>query len=706
MHLQLSTVQFVQFFKKCCYFYVILLLPFSGAAQSTSSDYPVSKVNVFLGTSGDHGQLSPAASYPFSMFSIGPVTYPNTHTGYEYLAKEFLGFTHNRFEGVGCQGSGGNILVKPFTGEFFQEQKLIKRTEEGSPGHYSVSFTNGIKASFSVSKKAGIHLYQFPKGNKGIFIDLSSVLANRFYSEEHKVERSSLSGFVEAGTTCNAGKYKLYYYLEFNKPVTWKKQDKHKYLVMLDETTRDLEMRIAFSSVSADYAKKDINYSSLSAIRNESSSEWNRELTRISVSGDKERAKLFYSLLYRALQSPYKISEMDGSYRGNDGSLQNTKSDFYNGWAIWDNYKTQLPLLSFAYAERYKDIAQSVAWLYRYGKKDYATENEPSNTVRTEHAVVVLLDALRKGYALPLQEILPSLRAEMDQLTFQSPDKALESSYDLWAFAGLLKDLKQSELSKRYYSKALEYRNYWKKDFQDLNKEDIDAMSARKMYQGTVWQYRWLVPYDVKGLKELAGGENDFIQQLDRFFDRDYYNHANEPDVQAPYLYQATQKPWKSQALIRKIAIDTMVQNYFNDNSKGIGSYIGRIYKNEAQAYLRTMDDDAGAMSSWFVLAAMGISPACVGEPVYYLHLPLFKSLEIALPGGKSLKISIRNYSKDHSYISAAYLNGISFDRNWLNHQELMKGGKLEFVSSEKPNKAWGISQQWISSIDDAALPH
>src|SRR5579862_5839082 len=93
-------------------------------AQDKSS---VQKVNVFLGTSGDHGQLSPAASYPFSMLDIGPQTYPNTHTGYENKAKSFLGFTHGRLEGVGCMGSGGNILIKPFIDNLNNE--LLKKTE-------------------------------------------------------------------------------------------------------------------------------------------------------------------------------------------------------------------------------------------------------------------------------------------------------------------------------------------------------------------------------------------------------------------------------------------------------------------------------------------------------------------------------------------------------------------------------------------------
>ena len=656
-------------------------------------------MNVFLGTSGDHGQLSPAASYPFSMLSIGPVTYPSTHTGYEYLAKEFLGFTHNRFEGVGCRGSGGNLLIKPFLGKNSPELKLVKSSEAASPGFYEVKFTNGIQASFSVVDKFGVHRYRFPVGEKGFYIDLSHVLGNRFYTEEHAVVGNSLSGFIESGTTCNAGKYKLFYYLEFNSDVKFEDQEGHKLIVHLPTGLTEIEIRVGFSSVSVEYAKKSISKESFSNVKGKSAEGWNNALSRITVSGDKERAKLFYSLFYRALQSPYLVSEKDGVYRANDGSLQQSDKHMYNGWAIWDNYKTQLPLLSFAYSDRYKDIAYSIANLYKYGKKDFATENEASNTVRTEHAVVVLLDAMRKGYDLPMAEIVELVKKEVDQLSYSSPDKALESSYDAWALAEIFAELKQTELSEKYRQKALEYKKYWQKDFQDLTKNDLDAMSARKMYQGTVWQYRWSVPFDIKNLKELSGGEIAFISQLDEFFNKDYYSHANEPDIHAPYLYNATVQPWKSQMLIRRLAKDTVVQHYFNDNSRGVGSYVGPIYRNHPQALLRTMDDDAGAMSSWYVLAASGLSPACVGSPIYYLHLPLFKSVRIQLSENKVFNINIRNFSESHNYIEKVLLNGTPLNRNWLTHDEIMQGGTLEITSGSKPNFKWGIENQWVSEI-------
>ena len=354
-------------------------------------------------------------------------------------------------------------------------------------------------------------------------------------------------------------------------------------------------------------------------------------------------------------------------------------------------------MLSLVYPNEFGPIAKSLENLYRYGKKNWATMNEPSPTVRTEHAVVVLLDAYNKGYPINIETIKDSLIAEADRLDYNSPDKALESSYDNWAIAELLRINGNTLQSAKYAEKALDYKKFWKKDFADLSKNDIDQMQARGLYQGTIWQYRWFVPFDVAGLKELAGGEDQFIEQLDQFFSENNYNHANQPDLQVPGLYNATKQPWKSQKLFRNIMLDTVVQNYFNDNSKGIDPYIGRIYKNQPKAFLRTMDDDAGTLSSWFVMRSIGFSPANIGSPVYYLTASIFNSVEMALDNGKSLKIEVKNYNKDHFYIQSAQLNGEVLTRNWLTQKELNQGGILLLETGAQPNENWGIENQWIS---------
>ena len=677
---------------------------------------PSKKVNVFLGSSGDHGQLSPAASYPFSMLSIVPQTDPWTHTGYEYYAKTFLGFAHGLFEGVGCEGSGANLLVKPFLGDNPDSCPLIKNAEAGSPGYYAVSFKNGIKAAFTLSQREGIHQYQFSTTSnstaqkEGLYFDLSHTRANRFVAESHTNTDSSLSGWIESGTTCSVGKFRVYYHILLNQPVIWQELENHRLVARLPEGTKALELRIGWSATSLAYAKASISNNGFEKLKADATAAWDKELAHIKIGNSnsvldslqKARSALFYSLLYRVIQSPYLISEIDGHYKNTKGEIKKSKEDRYSGWSVWDNYRTQLPLLSLLYQDRYQGIINSLADLYKNGKKDYAGLTEPSNTVRTEHTAIVLLDAFKKGYTVDFLPIIDSIKKEVDLLDYEHPDKFLESSYDNWALGQIYVELRDSALSQVYTAKALNYRDIWKKEFADLTRPDVDRMGARGMYQGTIWQYRMLVPYDMKGLTSIIGSEKLLENQLDQFFDGNYYSQANEPDIATPSLYNVTAHPSKAQALMHRFSVDTITQFYFNGNSRGIDPLIGPAYKNEPRAFLPTMDDDGGAMSGWFVFAGIGLFPACVGEPVYYLHVPLFEDLDLTVGKEKGeenhLHIHVENFNPQHPYIERVLFNGKTLNRNYIKAAELEKGGDLIIYSSSTAHDH-PDTQRWISEI-------
>ncbi len=105
------------------------------------------------------------------------------------------------------------------------------------------------------------------------------------------------------------------------------------------------------------------------------------------------------------------------------------------------------------------------------------------------------------------------------------------------------------------------------------------------------------------------------------------------------------------------------------------------------------MDDDAGAMSSWFVLTACGITPACVGWPVYYLNVPLFPHVEL-----NRLKIDVVNFSDNHPYIGKIVLNGKEIHRNYLSQEEITKGGTLVITASASPVPAL-VKEKWVSEL-------
>lgn len=666
-----------------------LLLCYAVAAGAQTE-----RVNVFLGSSGDHGQLSPAASSPFHQLSVVPYTHPTTHTGYEYLAKEIKGLTHNRLEGVGCMGSGGLILIRPF---LENDTKLLNKVDEqASPGYYAVNTAEGIQVAVAVEDDFGKEQFAFPVGKKGFFIDLGHAFNGAFVDNEFTETGNLLLGKVRAKTTCHVGIYTIYYALEIPKASGWRKEG-NKIWVDLKEETKIADINIAFSAVNQNDAKKKVaEYAKLDfeTVKKRAADRWKNSLSVLKVKGDSDKVDMFYSLLYRSLQSPYVISDRQGDFRGTDGKIHHSKETRYHGWAIWDNYKTQLPLLELLDPQMYQGVVSSIADLYRYGKFDFAGPYEPANSVRTEHAAVVLLDAVRKGYQVDLLGIKDSLVRDTMRFDFKKPDKYLEACYDMWAMARLFpKD------SKIYLERARSYQTIWNKDFKDLTKRDVDRMSARDMYQGTIRQYRWNVPFDVTGLKQLAGGEEEFVKQLDEFYDGYYFNRANEPDMQSLTLYNASKTPWRYQEWVHRIALDTTIQYYFNDNSRGIGAHIDRIYKNEPKAFIRTMDDDAGAMSSWWVLSAIGLQQPLIGEPIFYISVPFFNEI-ILDNNGHPLTIEVPNASGKRRYIKSIQLNGKDLGRLWITHDELRKGGTLRIESTEKPTD-YGIANNWISNINE-----
>ncbi|MGN0003242.1 MAG: glycoside hydrolase domain-containing protein, partial [Sphingobacterium composti] len=468
--------------------------------------------------------------------------------------------------------------------------------------------------------------------------------------------------------------------------------------IRVPEAKEKQNIKISFSAVSEEHAvatlksnvQKDYN-----TIKKISQTNWENELSSIQLGGNNEdRKNLFYSLLYRTMQSPYNISEQNNEFKATDGKVYQATTPRYHGWAIWDNYKTQLPLLALLNENRYQDIIYSIANLYKYGKYDFAGSHEPANSVRTEHAAVVLLDAQNKNYKVPLNEITEKLIQDTTTFDFSKPDKFLEATYDMWAMSKLIPS--QKEL---FLNRAKSYKAHWLKEFNDLSKNDVDRMSARKMYQGTIRQYRWNVPFDIKGLTNLMEGKDNLTNQLDDFFDNHYFNRANEPDIQSPTLYYASNKPWRYQSLVHELALDTVIQYYFNDNSRGIDPFIDRIYKNEPKAFIRTMDDDAGAMSGWFVLSAIGLHQPLIGEPIYYINVPFFP--EITINKGKNkLRIQVKNFGDNNRFIKSIKLNNKPLDRLWVTHKEISQNAILEIEATDQPN-IYGTGNMYVSSLDE-----
>ena len=146
---------------------VLLLCTTMAVAQNTKY------VNLFIGTSGDNGQVAPGATVPFGMVCVCPDSDPRTHAGYDYAVTKVSGISVNRLSGVGCSGGGGNLRIRPVVPA--QELHIDKSTEQAVPGYYTTAFTNGIVTELTATNAMAAEIFQFNRNTPtALWVDFAS----------------------------------------------------------------------------------------------------------------------------------------------------------------------------------------------------------------------------------------------------------------------------------------------------------------------------------------------------------------------------------------------------------------------------------------------------------------------------------------------------------------------------------------------------
>jgi hypothetical protein len=102
-------------------------------------------------------------------------------------------------------------------------------------------------------------------------------------------------------------------------------------------------------------------------------------------------------------------------------------------------------------------------------------------------------------------------------------------------------------------------------------------------------------------------------------------------------------------------------------------------------------NEDCGQLSSWYVLAALGMYPVCPGSDQYLLGNPLFERVDLRVANDRTF--TIRRHGSGHQ-VQGATLHGTPVARSDLTPAEILRGGELEFELGERPNRTWGRSAQ------------
>lgn len=637
-------------------------------------------VNLFIGTSGDNGQVAPGAAAPFGMVCVCPDNDPRSHAGYDYAVTKVSGISVNRLSGVGCSGGGGNLRIRPVAPS--QELHIKKSREKATPGYYSTAFTNGIKTELTATNAMAVERYKFPRSlPTALWIDFASTFEDVATCHYKRISETCIEGYVQAKNVCGHGRYKLYFSLNTSHPFQLEEQKQTTACLTFGKKVRSVEVRIGLSALSSELASWECarwEKMDFEDVKSRTADQWEKQLSAIDVKGGrKDDRVIFYTSLYRTYLSPADVSSPDGAYLGTDGKVYISEDfRYYSNWSLWDTFRTKFPLLVLTEPAKMRDMATSLIHLYATGKKDWSTGFESTPTVRTEHTVILLLDAYRKGITnLDFRKGYAGMKQEMERLPMRSPDQKMESAYDLWAMARIAEIIGEKADSEQYRQRSVSlFEETWKKEFMNVTPA-FEVMKNNGLYQGTRWQYRWAAPQYIDKMIEWVG-QDSLRSQLTYFFDHHLYNQGNEPDIHVPYLFNRLGAPEKTQQIVRSLMTEPMIHKY-GGNSEFKTPYLGKAFKNAPEGYSPEMDEDDGTMSAWYVFGAMGFYPLLVGDEYYDLTSPLFDRVLLRLTNGNVLTIQTEGRKKKDAPIKSIHFNGKKIADYRISHNELIKGGEL-----------------------------
>lgn len=516
---------------------------------------------------------------------------------------------------------------------------------------------------------------------------------------------------VEAEWTPDNGTYKIY--SKYGREIAG---DQVGYWFSYETAEGEqIELQMGVSFVSCENAWENLDAEqkgfAFDSVREAAAAKWESDLSRILVNGGSEKDKeVFYTALYHALIHPNVVNDVNGEYplMENDGvGKVGEGEERYTVFSLWDTYRNVHQLMSLVYPEKQVNMVRSMIGMYKewgwmpkwelYGRETFTMEGDPSIPVITDtwlkgirnFDIDTAYEAFVKSADTPSAENL--MRPDVDPyiergyvpLGYYAADlsgdnsvsHALEYYIADYALSLLAADLGKTEDAEKYYKRSLGYKNYYSTESGTLRPVTMDGKFLEPFdpkqgenfepvpgfHEGSAWNYTFFVPHDVLGLAKLMGGSKAFVNKLQRVFDENLYDPANEPDIAYPYLFSYFKgEEWRTQEMVAKL-----LKKHFTTLPDGIPG-----------------NDDTGTMSAWAVFSMMGFYPDCPGHPSYTLTTPAFDSVEITLNpelcGGKD-KLVITT-SGNGNRIKGMKVGGKAYGKYRISHKELTEAGTLNIT--------------------------
>jgi len=502
-----------------------------------------------------------------------------------------------------------------------------------------------------------------------------------------------------------------------------------------------VKLRIASSFISFDQAelnlKREIGSDTFDQTMAKAKNAWNESLSKIEVEGGtEEQIKTFYSALYHTMLFPRKFYEYDKDNKVVHYSPYNGKvlpGYMFTDAGFWDVFRAAFPLNTIINPAMCSHIMEGLVNTYKEGGwlPEWANPGYRDCMIGSNSAAIIADSYLKgiKGYDIntlyeailkntnnegPLKSVGRYGYQYYNALGYipynvgikENTARTLEYSYDDFTIMKLAKALNRPKTEIDTFAKrALYYKNVFDKSVNFVRGRNLDGSFqipfradrwGDAFTEGCSWHWTWCVFHDPQGLVNLMGGKDNFVSRLDSVFtappsfDLSYYKrqiheitemviagmgqyaHGNEPIQHGIYLYDYVGQPWKAQKHARE-PMDLLYTPY-PDGLCG--------------------DEDNGQTSAWYILSASGFYSVCPGTGEYALGSPLFKKITLHLENGRSFIINGKNNSKENVYITSAKLNGKNYTKNFITHNDIIKGGSLDFEMSKTPNMKRGTNEK------------
>ena len=693
--------------------------------------------------SKDNAYTHPGVVLPWGLMSVSPFNlYDGTDkweqrpSPYIHGKKYISGFTHINMSGTGCN-EAGTFCLMPTTGDFSPRRIDYSEysNEKASPGYYSVHLDKyNIQAELSATLRTSISRFSFPEGRSNIIFNLNMGLTPQKGAAIRRVSDTEVEGYKLLGGICGMSSIHIvYFYAKISKtPVKcgiWLNgtmyehyqretagNDVGAYFTFDTGKDETIYVKVGVSFVSAENARENVNAEmpdfDFDNTRDAARQAWNSALSKIIVEGgtDDDKTK-FYTALYHTLIHPNIFNDANGDYQKfgskEKGTIQGHNR--YTLFSLWDTYRCVHPFLSLVYPKQQSDMVKSLLlisdengflprWDF-YGMETTAMVGDPALPVIVDTWFRGIRDfdshkayqAMRTNALTPEKDnymrpgmegwlsygYIPEDVSKMGlRGVWGSVSTGLEYCIADWNLAQFAQSFNNKEDYKLFYNRAMSYKNYYdaatglmrprSMDGQWMTPFDRESQTHQPGFtEGNTWNYTFMVPFDIPGLIKLMGGADTFVLKLNTCFEKEYFDVTNEPDIAYPYLYNYVKgQEWRTQKQVREI-----VNTNFTTGVDGLPG-----------------NDDCGTMSAWLLFAMMGFYPTCPGDMNYQLASPVFDKVTIQLDPayyqGNSFVIETENAGKDNCYVKKIELNGKKYPLYHINHQDIVKGGKLKFTLS------------------------